>query len=89
MFTPDSQQSDFTQLVVETESLGNRVLQLQAEYTCKMYMDCESSILFLPEAKLLMKSQKSFTFLQEFLVVFQSQMKHFTDLNGKGFKGGS
>ena len=31
LFTLDSQQSDFTQLVVETENLRNRVLRLLAE----------------------------------------------------------
>ena len=60
LFTPGSQQSDFAQLVVETENLRNRVLRLetenlrnpvlrlQVEYTCKICMDCESNVVFLP-----------------------------------------
>ena len=46
VYTRDSQQRDFTQLVVETKSLRNRVLRLQAEYTCKICMHCESNMVF-------------------------------------------
>ena len=52
--TVTSQQNDVIQLlvlvVVETEMLRKRVLQIpvQAEHTCKIYLDCESGVVILP-----------------------------------------
>ena len=43
-----SQQNTVAQLVFETERLRNRVLQLQAEHTCKICLDLESDVVFLP-----------------------------------------
>ena len=50
-FHSNSQQSDISQLVVETESLRNHAESLkkcmrhsQAEYTYKICMDCESNV---------------------------------------------
>ena len=42
-----SQQNDVTQLVIETEKLRKRVLQIQAEHTCKICLDHESDVVFL------------------------------------------
>ena len=43
-----SQQNDVTQLVVETERLRKRVLQIQAEHTCKICLDRETDVVLLP-----------------------------------------